>query len=488
MKLPKLYLWQLSPVLVSIVLFPLVWIQLGIEWRAGEQDLAHGFPALLAYLYILVHRPLSFDKNSPKINLLLSIMIGALVSFYALAEMVNIDVFTYAALFGTLPCLIALIFGWRTSLKLWHLHLFFVLPLPLWDGLLETLVNIASVVCSNFMRIFDLPMLIEGNSITIPSGRILIAEGCSGIRYFLVSIILGYILANLNGHYGWRMVLTVTCGALLGLLANWVRIILLIFIGYYTEMQSSLMADHESFGWVVFAAFCLPALYFAPQRTPTPPTPPFFTRPTFRQSLMLLGAGVISTLLVLWLRTPPETNSSDDQNVLAHWTPTADLMIAGVQAPTVPFQSFEHKRSSVKLTRVTHQRKTAEDKLVPFFFQSRVGDRWFLANTGELAAKVVINNADMKDTSPATQNITLATEEFKSLLDNTRVLSVQVFVVGDQITSSYSWAKLFQFPALLKRNNHFAYYLLQASCNADNCDEAKTTITQALQQLYPEVN
>lgn len=481
MKLPALYPWQLSPILVSVALFPLVWLQLGSEWHAGEQDLAHGFPALLAYLYVLTHRPLPFEKNSTKINIALGILTAGLIAFYAIAEMVNIDVFTYAALFATLPCLIALFFGWRISLKLWHLHLFFILPLPLWDGLLETLVNVASTVCSNFMRIFDLPMLIEGNSITIPSGRILIAEGCSGIRYFLVSIILGYILSNLNGHYGWRMILTVAVGALLGLIANWVRIILLIFIGYYSEMQSSLMDDHESFGWIVFAIFCLPALYLAPQRKPAPPTPPFFTRPTLRQTVLWLGLGVLSTAVVLWLRTPPALQDTQRTNQLTHWTPQADVAIAGVPAPNVPYQSFKHDTLPVQLTQVIHQRKTADDKLVPFFTQSRVGDSWFLENTGQLIAPVIL--AQSTNTTQPSPSHTLATEQFKSLLDNKRVLSVQVFVVGDQITSRYSWAKLFQFSALLKRQNHFAYYLLQAPCQTDNCERAQQHITGALSQL-----
>lgn len=481
MKLPKLYPWQLSPVVVSMVIFPLVWVQLATEWRAGEQDLAHGFPALLAYLYVLIHRPIQITANTKSSIYLISLIIAGLMGFYTLAELVNIDIFTYGALLATLPCLIALFFGWRTSLRLWHLHLFFLLPLPLWDGLLETLVNIASVVCSNFMKLFDLPMLIEGNSITIPSGRILIAEGCSGIRYFLVSIILGYLLSNLNGHHGWRMVLTVTCAAALGLLANWVRIILLIFIGYFTEMQSSLMSDHESFGWIVFAAFCLPALYFAPQRRPPAPTPPFFGRPRTSILALWFGIGVFSTLLILWLRTPPETKDTAVTTSLKHWTPRTPQPAAGVPEPTVPFKTYIHDSTSTRLTLVRHRREVAEDKLVPFFFQSRVGDRWFLAQKNQFSAMVKF------DVNAPAQSITLEAEIFKSLLDNTRVLSVQIYKVGEQPTGSYSWAKLFQIPALLRRENNFTYYLLQTTCSMEDCTAAEQSLKTALSELYPSL-
>lgn len=479
MKLPKLYLWQVSPVLVSILLFPLVWMHLAKEWWAAEQDLAHGFPALLAYLYVLVHRPISVHANPKAIQWLIGLALIALILFYSLAELVNIDVFTYAALFAALPCLIALFFGWRVSMQLWHLHLFFLLPLPIWDGFLETLVQIASIVCSNFMKLFDLPMLIEGNSITIPSGRILIAEGCSGIRYFLVSIILGYLLSRLNGYSGWRLILTVSCGAFLGLLANWVRIILLIFIGYYTEMQSSLMADHETFGWLVFAAFCLPALYFAPQRTPAPSTGQLYARPEWRHALLSVVAGMTITATVLWLSTPPTTMPDTHTVSQAHWQIVTERPPAGIQPPTVPYQTLTHQNTATTLTLVKHHRKDASDKLVPFFAQSRVSDAWFLEGKGLLSAQVRTSTTDTPTLT------TLKTERFKSLLNNTRVLSVQIFKVGNEITSSYTRAKLLQIPALLARQNTFNYYLLQARCQEASCNSAEAALKSALQQLYP---
>jgi exosortase len=480
MNLPKLHPWQVSPVLATLLVFPLVWMQLAKEWWAAEQDLTHGFPALLAYLYVLVFRPIPTHQNSTLTRALILLALAGLLLFYSLAELVNIDVFTYAALLAALPCFIALFFGWRASLSLWHLHLFFILPLPIWDGFLETLVQLASVVCSNFMKLFDLPMLIEGNSITLPTGRILIAEGCSGIRYFLVSIILGYLLSNLNGYTGWRLILTVTCGACLGLLANWIRIILLIFIGYYSEMQSSLMADHETFGWIIFAVFCLPALYFAPQHKPTAVTGHFYSRPAIQQGLAWLAIGAATTLTVLWLSSPPKTIPINYNDLQVHWQPAADQLPAGIQAPTVPYRTFVHSNTNTTLTLVTHQRGHANDKLVPFFPQSRVGDVWFLESTGTL--KSVFGRQSESTTTVPTE---LDTEQFKSLINNSRILSIQIFKVGDVITSSYTHAKLLQIPALLKRDNVFTYYLLQSRCKTATCEGAKKSIQTALSHLKP---
>src|SRR5690606_7715885 len=39
---------------------------------------------------------------------------------------------------------------------------------------------------------------------------------------------------------------------------------ILIIVGYQSEMQSSLMSDHEYFGWILFGILCVPLIYFAP--------------------------------------------------------------------------------------------------------------------------------------------------------------------------------------------------------------------------------
>jgi exosortase/archaeosortase family protein len=41
---------------------------------------------------------------------------------------------------------------------------------------------------------------------------------------------------------------------LLALLGNWLRIISIVIVGHVTEMQSPLVSDHGTFGWLIFAA------------------------------------------------------------------------------------------------------------------------------------------------------------------------------------------------------------------------------------------
>src|SRR5690606_34589281 len=114
------------------------------------------------------------------------------------------------------------------------------------------------------VRAIKMPAIIDGNSIYIPFGHILIADGCSGLRYFVIALAIGYIISYLNRYNEKRLLVVLAAAAAIGLLANWIRIFILILVGYQSEMQSSLMGDHEMFGWILFGLLCLPAIYFAP--------------------------------------------------------------------------------------------------------------------------------------------------------------------------------------------------------------------------------
>src|SRR5690554_7294287 len=135
--------------------------------------------------------------------------------------------------------------GFYRALRLLPYVILLALSLPIWADFIPALVAIASAVVSNWVRLFGMTALIEGNSITLPYGRLVIADGCSGIRYFAISILLAAMMSILN-DYRWRGWLCLLAAAMmLGLVANWVRIFILVVIGYQSEMQSELLTDHE---------------------------------------------------------------------------------------------------------------------------------------------------------------------------------------------------------------------------------------------------
>ncbi len=113
---------------------------------------------------------------------------------------------------------------------------------------------------------FDIDFEVEGVFVyLIGVGTFEVAHGCSGLRYLLVG---GQALVLIYGELylsRLRSRITLFClgGVAFALLANWIRVFVIIYMGgYETNMQSGLIEDHENFGWWVFAGTLVPPLYF----------------------------------------------------------------------------------------------------------------------------------------------------------------------------------------------------------------------------------
>src|SRR5690625_6789575 len=111
------------------------------------------------------------------------------------------------------------------------------------------MLNIFSMVLGELVLSIVMPSLIEGNSIFIPYGHIIIAYGCSGLLYFVISLLLGYLLAYMNRYTERGFLVVLIVAATIGLFATWLRIFMMIMIGYVTQVQSTLMADREIVDW-----------------------------------------------------------------------------------------------------------------------------------------------------------------------------------------------------------------------------------------------
>jgi exosortase/archaeosortase family protein len=102
------------------------------------------------------------------------------------------------------------------------------------------------------------PTVVESYSVTIPEGRFTIAEGCSGKRYLIVALAFAALVAAMRGLRARRAALLVAASAALALIANWLRVIVIIYAGHVSNMQHYLVAEeHITFGWLLFAPLLL---------------------------------------------------------------------------------------------------------------------------------------------------------------------------------------------------------------------------------------
>ncbi|ASP47996.1 exosortase [Cognaticolwellia beringensis] len=133
--------------------------------------------------------------------------------------------------------------------------IFLIFIMPVWGMLTNILQEISVSVVTYFMSFTGVPTYVEGNFVTIPAGVFEIADGCSGLRYMIVSLAISTLFRFLYIKNAKKAFVFFALAIFGALLTNWIRITALILIGDYTNMESSLMEDHNTFGWYLFVPF-----------------------------------------------------------------------------------------------------------------------------------------------------------------------------------------------------------------------------------------
>jgi exosortase len=152
--------------------------------------------------------------------------------------------------------LIVLFFGFshlRTvSFPLAFLILMFPIPAIIFNQITFPLQLLASKIASTVLPWFGVPVLREGNVITLPAMTLEVAEACSGIRSLLslvtLSIIYGYLMESRNSI----RVLLALASVPIAVAANSLRIVGTGILVQYWDPEKAEGFFHVFSGWLIF--------------------------------------------------------------------------------------------------------------------------------------------------------------------------------------------------------------------------------------------
>lgn len=443
----------------AVLIFYPTWIRLAKAWLEFDQALAQGLATAVIFLALLLtHPPLHTGRRTrlKPYQFTGALVLVAATLIWGLLELARIDTLTYLMLAVGLIATSWALLGLARTLTFLPYALLLSLSLPIGAVIVPALVDLASLVVGTWVGWFGMTALIEGNSITLPYGRLIIADGCSGYRYFAISIMLAVMTSILN-DYRWRgWLLTILVAATIALIANWVRITILVVVAYETNMQSDMLADHDTMGWIIFAAFILPALYFSPVRKRESEKKPVSKVSIFsKTSAIAVVIAVILGPVALMIMQRPNLSASPWTLELPGAKPAEqiDFPIALSLPDTLSQQAWRAGNVWVLLAQ---SHKTAyEDKLVPYLPQMFDTSLWQLQETPQPGIR-----------------------RYRNIMSREQMIMGEWFQTGSHRSWNYKEAKLLQIPALLTQEKQFALVLLQMKCNPQGCDLAEERIRQ----------
>lgn len=239
---------------------PDTYLTLHTLWSKNNETYSHGYILLMFVIYVLV-TDFRWQKFSPSFWPV-PLALGAGLVWLA-ANAVQVMLLQTLVLPGVLWCALAAMVGIKNSLKTLVPILSLYLALPIMDVLIVPLQNLTTWVNTKLIHAVGITAFIDGYDIHMPYGVMRIAHGCAGLNYLLAGVCLGVFYAYLNLQKLSLQLRAVALIVLLSLVGNWIRVFLLILIGYESKMQSELVYEHGFFGWVIFAILAVFFFFYA---------------------------------------------------------------------------------------------------------------------------------------------------------------------------------------------------------------------------------
>jgi len=246
--------WRLASFVTCIALIVLVFVNwestaaLVFLWSDSNRY-SHGFLVVPVTAYLLWSQRSAVSKlpiRPSKLALAGLLPLAFLLwAAYVTDVQTILQICLILASIGTVWALL----GLRVFLCLLFPLAYMLMAAPVWDVLAQPLQSLTALISAGILKLMGVPILLEGHYITIPEGRFVVQEYCSGLQYLLAGISVGLLFAYLHIHRLRPSTLFLGLVVIAAITANLIRVIAVIYAGHVTDMQHSLVADHRNLGW-----------------------------------------------------------------------------------------------------------------------------------------------------------------------------------------------------------------------------------------------
>ncbi len=259
---PRWILWIVGFQLAVLYAPTVMW--LWDRWTLSVWQHAHGLLILPVAIY-LIWQDLRDHKQLPVSSSAwgFAILVPALI-VHILDTGMNTQLLSAFSLFLALPGLALLFLGVpRTKAILFPIaFLFFTLPIPLvlTEPVHLLLREIATAASAYVVPRLDIPVYVEGFTLHIPNGSLLIADACSGFSTLYAALAIACLTAYMCPDWR-RRVLVIVAAAPVAIVANIIRVVLLVVLVDWYGIDVLGTSWHTTSGLLTFA-IALPIIFW----------------------------------------------------------------------------------------------------------------------------------------------------------------------------------------------------------------------------------
>jgi len=226
-----------------------------IWWRS--ETFAHGFIIFPVSIWLIWRERREIARLIPCPDYRALPFLIFLGFAWLAARLVDVLVIEQLMLIGMIPALIWALLGWLVLTQLAFPLGFLLFAVPTGEALVPVLMEFTADFTIKMLQITGIPVYREGTFFSIPSGDWSVVEACSGIRYLIASITLGFLYAYLSYRSTVRRLAFIVLAAAFPVIANGLRAYLIVMMGHLSGMKLAVGVDHLIYGWIFFGVVML---------------------------------------------------------------------------------------------------------------------------------------------------------------------------------------------------------------------------------------
>ncbi len=217
------------------------------------------------------------------------------------SDLVGVSEGRHFALVGFMQALFLGVLGPRVYRVMLFPLLFLFLMVPTGEFLLTPLQKLSHAGALLLVKLSGIPVFAEGFFIQVPQGNFLVEPGCAGLNFLLASFALALLYGKLTYAKVSTRIWCVMVALTASMLANIVRIYLIIVITEWSHRRIAIADDHLLYGWGFFGVIMLVMMWFGARISiPAPRPQPFVAGDAaWRVPRPLLASGTAAAVLVV---------------------------------------------------------------------------------------------------------------------------------------------------------------------------------------------
>jgi exosortase len=130
--------------------------------------------------------------------------------------------------------------------------LFFMVPLPFVEPLSVPLAQLTGALSAAIVRLFGVPIIVNGAQITLPNAELVVGAQCSGLRSIVTLMTLVALVIFLVEGVWWKKLLLALSSIVIAALGNVIRVASLLVVANIWGADAAFKYYHDYSGIVFF--------------------------------------------------------------------------------------------------------------------------------------------------------------------------------------------------------------------------------------------